>query len=63
VTLPSEDPLALLDEDVAKRRALYDAIAGVQTRTVGRRTLSRLALLATGAVSPYVASLVKALLS
>jgi hypothetical protein len=63
VTLPSEDPLALLDEDVAKRRALYDAIAGVQTRTVGTRTLSRLALLVIGALSPYVASLVKALVS
>jgi hypothetical protein len=60
-TLPSEDPLALLDADVAKRRALYDAIADEQTRTVGTRTLSRLALLVAGALSPYVASLVKAL--
>jgi hypothetical protein len=61
VTLPSDDALALLDEDVAKRLTLYDTIAGVQTRTVGTRTLTRLALLAAGAVAPYVASLVKEL--
>jgi hypothetical protein len=61
VTLPPGDPLALLDADVAQRRALYDAIADMPTRTVGTRTLSRLALLAAGAVSPYVLSLVKAL--